>query len=265
MAPIVDRALLLRRFPYGESSLVCHALTRTHGRVHWLAKGAYRPSSRYYGVLDLFDTLEVSWNERPGVELQLLTAASLERRRASISRDLGFYRAALVVLELATLAAPEGHSDPRLFELVERALDDFASGAPADAVLVEFELSFLQNLGLAPALVVCASCGGSAPSFEASPGEGPRVAFSSGAGGRLCRSCAAQARAVGRRVGTLPLAVLERADAILAGRARASAYDVRELDRTRDFVARFLEFHLERRPAGYRSFLAVPNRNRPPE
>ena len=35
-----DRALCLRRFPYGESSLVAHFMTREHGRVALLAKGA---------------------------------------------------------------------------------------------------------------------------------------------------------------------------------------------------------------------------------
>ena len=36
-----------------------------------------------------------------------------------------------------------------------------------------------------------------------------------------------------------------------------------ELERVRDFVVRFLEYHLESRPRSYRGFLAVPNRNRP--
>ena len=50
--PYRDHAVLLRRHPYGESSLVVHVLTREHGRVALLAKGAYRPTSRYFGVLD---------------------------------------------------------------------------------------------------------------------------------------------------------------------------------------------------------------------
>ena len=76
MPAVRDRALLLRRFPYGESSLVCHALSRTHGRVHLLAKGAYRPTSRFYAALDLFDTLELEWNATPGRELAVLAVKS---------------------------------------------------------------------------------------------------------------------------------------------------------------------------------------------
>ena len=46
MAIVQDRALLLKRYPFSESSLVAHLCTREHGRVHVLAKGAYRPTSR---------------------------------------------------------------------------------------------------------------------------------------------------------------------------------------------------------------------------
>jgi DNA repair protein RecO (recombination protein O) len=265
MASVRDRAVLLRRFAYGESSLVCHALTREHGGVHWLAKGAYRTTSRYFAALDLFDTLGVAWNHSPGRELQLVAEVEIVTRRSAIPLDLERYRSALTVLELAGLAATEEHGDAALFDLVEAALDALAAAQPPPAVLIEFELQFLQLLGLAPSLAACASCGGPAPALESSPGEVPRAAFSAGAGGRLCGPCAAQARVSGRRVGTLPVPVLERAQAILAGRARAANSSVADLELTRDFVARFLEYHLERRPAGYRSFLAAPNRNRPLE
>jgi hypothetical protein len=35
------------------------------------------------------------------------------------------------------------------------------------------------------------------------------------------------------------------------------------VERVRDLIARFLEYHLEGRPKSYRQFLSVPNRNRP--
>ena len=63
-----DRALILRRFAFGESSLVLQVLTRELGRVHLIAKGAYRPTSRYYAALDLFDTLDLDWSEQRGRE-----------------------------------------------------------------------------------------------------------------------------------------------------------------------------------------------------
>ncbi len=263
-----DQALLLRRFPFGESSLVVHALTRDHGRVHLLAKGVYRPKAAFYAALDLFDTLEIEWAHRPGRELEPLQAASILERR-HLARDLPRYEAAVCVLELLGMAAREGSPAPALFDLGVRALDELDDAqVPGALTLAVFELGFLQALGLAPALVACAACGGAAPPVDAAGSE-PRAAFSAGAGGRLCRSCADEARAAGRRVGTLPVAVLERA-ARLGERARPDRApsrladeELEGLEKVRDVIARFLEYHLETRPKSYRAFLAAPQRNAP--
>ena len=83
MAIVRDRALLLKRYPFSESSLVVHLCTRDHGRIHLLAKGAYRPTSRYFAVLDFLDTLEIEWDHVPRRDLANLRSGTiLERRRA---------------------------------------------------------------------------------------------------------------------------------------------------------------------------------------
>lgn len=266
---LADDALLLRRMPYGESSLVVHALTREGGRRHLIAKGVFRPRSRFFAALDLFDTLDLGWSESSRRDLGTLQRAEIRRRRHAIARSLERYRAGLTALELAGLATAVGRPAGGLFELLEAALDELLNERlPPALPLVVFELRFLQNLGLSPALERCAACGGPAPPVRDSSGVGAaprreaRVAFSAGAGGRLCRSCGEEARASGRRVGTLPETVLERAASLLVGRPLELPSPA-ELELVRDFVARFLEYHLETRPRSYRRFLAVPNRNAP--
>ncbi|MCK6447389.1 MAG: DNA repair protein RecO [Planctomycetes bacterium] len=247
-----DRALILRRFAYGETSLVVHVLSPSFGRVHLLAKGAYRPSSRYYAVLDLFDTLELEWSHAPGRELDTLRAGDLVRRRRGITDDLARYRAALAALELAALAAQEGQPLRGLFAALELALDRLAAGAfPPSLVLGGFELEFLAELGLAPALDRCAACGRSAP-----PATSPRASsvFSPGAGGRLCRRCAEAARASGRRMFGVPTRTLELAAELARGgpTALVERISAQDLEKVRAFVVRFLEYHLESRPKSYR-------------
>jgi len=260
MAIRSGRALILRRTPYGESSLVVQLLTEHAGRVHVLAKGAYRHTSRYFAVLDLFDTLDLEWSTSRSSDLGLLRAGAVGRRRRGLTRDLETYRAGLTGLELCELAARPGQGEGDLFRLLEELLDTLDAGpeaCPPALSLVVFELRFLQNLGLAPSLERCATCGG-----EASPVAADRAAFSASAGGRLCRSHAEEARAAGRRVGTMPLDVLDTATALLSGApAPPTTHDLRE--RLRDFVGRFLDYHLETRPASHRRFLAAPNRNAP--
>ncbi|MBL8862107.1 MAG: recombination protein O N-terminal domain-containing protein [Planctomycetes bacterium] len=275
MPPVRDRALVLERHPWSESSLVVHVATAAHGRVHLVARGAYRPGSRFYCVLDLFDTLELEWNQVAGRELLDLRAGDLARRRKHVAATLPTYKAGVTVLELLALASRFGPPDALLFARAEATLDaldllgasaleDALPAAPktaalpssADVELARFELAYLAHLGFAPALVTCAACAGPAPA------ERGRVPFSAGAGGRLCARCAEEGRARNLRVGTLPLGVLEDAERLESGTWPVDAAPER-IVRARDWIERFLDYHLETRPRSHRSFLSAPNRNAP--
>lgn len=239
-----------------------HALTRRHGRIAALARGAHRPTSGYFAVLDLFDTLELAWRPRRGGALAELSRGALHTRRHRLARDPSRYRAALAALELAELGSRPGQPEPQLFGLLERALDRLAEGRASPlAARLAFELAFLDLHGLLPALGRCAACGRAAPPPD--PRQ-PRVAFSAGAGGRLCPPCAAEAKAAGRRVGTLPLDTLEAAAAALDAERRGAPPPALEEElavRTLDWVGRFTGYHLEDRPRSHRAFLAAPDRN----
>jgi len=260
-----DRAILLRRTPFGETSLVVHVLTPGHGRVELMAKGAHRPRSRFFGVLDWFDTLELAWVRRGEADLGTLREGELRHRRRGLTRSLRSYRAAQTVVELLDLVTRAGFSDRDQFTLAEGALDalDRAQGPPS-ALLAGFELKLLDQLGLAPALASCATCGAPAAALDPTAPE-PRAPFSTTVGGRLCPIHANEAHASGVRVGTLPVAVLDSASLALG----ATLNKLDELNwskersiRVLDFTGRFLDHHLETRPKSHARFLAAPDRNR---
>ena len=164
MATVRDEAILLRRFPYSESSLVVRVFSRLHGKIGLLARGAHRPKSRFYCVLDHFDTLELEWRHQPGRELMELRRGDILTRRAAIATDLETYRAGAVACELVDLACPTGQREHGTWERLSRCLDELAQGTrPPWEAAVAFELGFLEEHGICPALEACASCGGPAP------------------------------------------------------------------------------------------------------
>ncbi|MDF1838843.1 MAG: DNA repair protein RecO [Planctomycetota bacterium] len=256
------RALLLRRTPFGESSLVVRLLTPDQGRVDLVAKGAYRTTSRFFAVLDWFHTLQVEFRSKAQGLAPLQNAEWLQRRRHMTGRR-DRYVAGLTVLELCDVAAQPGTAEPQLFELATECLDHLNSGdLPADLELVIFEAHFLELLGVEPALLHCASCGGQAPP----PAQSDRVTFSAGAGGRLCSKCAQEARRSGRRVGTLPVHVLEAAHSIPSIPRDLLACGLPDLDlvlRVRDLHGRYLDYHLESRLRSQQTFLGTTHRNAP--
>jgi len=260
-ALVVDRALVLRRTRYGESSLVVQALTREHGRVHLLAKGAYRATSAYCGVLDVFDELELGWPARgaPAGGLALLRTGSIRRRRTlALSADLARYRRALEHLELAELAAREAHEERELYDLVNSGLERLcAERVDPLAERIAFDLRFLHSLGLRPALDACASCG----ARDARTRAPHRVAFSAAAGGRLCERCAQLRQAAGERSELVAESDLRVAHSLieLADAGRSSVRLEPALARRVQALAEaFLVHHLEHAPRSRRARSLAP-------
>ena len=118
-----DRALVLKRHPYSETSLVVTVLTRMHGLVQIVARGAYRPRSRFYAVLDLFHELELEWAPSKRSELANLRRGDLLHRRRAITDSLDTYSAATSLLELTRLGARPGHREKRLFDQLTKMLE----------------------------------------------------------------------------------------------------------------------------------------------
>ena len=66
-------AFVLHSYPYRETSLIIDVLSRDHGRLALVAKGAKRPHSALRGVLQTFQPLALSWSGKS--EVRTLTGA----------------------------------------------------------------------------------------------------------------------------------------------------------------------------------------------
>ncbi len=258
-----DQALILRRFRYGETSLLVHALTPHFGRIAVVAKGAYRLRSGYFGVLDLFDTLELSW--RASGELGTLSKARIVNRRRALSSDLGRYRAALSGLELTGLGARDDFAEPALFAELQSFLDLLHTCTlDPELCLIAFDLAWLAQAGLSPSFENCASCGRTSRTQK----RLAQAFFSHARGGLLCSSCRRHPElgksTPGRHRSTrqgpvehidaLPWEVVQSAQELaetpLSELARASAklsLRPKHIPALGSMVAGFLEYHLERR------------------
>jgi DNA repair protein RecO (recombination protein O) len=140
-----QHAFVLHAYPYRETSLIVEALTADHGRVALVARGARRPRSELRGVLQAFQPLSLSWAGTG--ELKTLLRAEWRGGLPLVSGSAllcGFY---LNELLLKLLAREDAH--PRLFGDYAGALARLAGGADQAAVLRQFELRLLTELGYA--------------------------------------------------------------------------------------------------------------------
>ncbi|VVD66534.1 DNA repair protein RecO [Pandoraea capi] len=142
---------VLHSYPYRETSLIIDVLTRDHGRIALVAKGAKRPHSALRGVLQTFQPLSLAWLGKG--ELRTLTKAEWVGGLRPLEGDAllsGFYLNELLVKFCA-------RDDPhdKLFQHYLTTLHHLAHGEPAGIILRAFERVLLRETGYAVAFDRC--------------------------------------------------------------------------------------------------------------
>ena len=146
-------AFFLHSYPWRETSLIVELLTRDAGRVAVVARGAKRPTSQFKGLLAPFCPLSVSWSGRGDIR----TLTRVEWSGALLPLRGESLLAAFYLNELLVRLLVRADPHETLYRCYAHALHGLAAGRLAqDAVLRQFELELLRELGWLPSLEHCA-------------------------------------------------------------------------------------------------------------
>jgi DNA repair protein RecO (recombination protein O) len=175
-------AIVLHSFKYGDSSKIVRLLTRERGVQSAIAKGAFRPRSRFGARLQSLSQGTAQLYVRQTRELQTLAGFDVTEAHPGLAEDVRRYAAAAALGELVLRLSPE-ERHPEIFDLLSESLD-WLSNLPDERVGVVGLAALWRmtsTLGFSPALSSCARDGRPIP-------EGP-ARFSVSDGGLLCVAC----------------------------------------------------------------------------
>ena len=229
-------AIVLRRLDYGEADRILTILTREHGKLAAIAKGARKSKTRSHSALDLFSHSQLLLAK--GRNLDVVTQVQRLGDVRNISGDLQRTAYASLVAEVVDKVLEDRHPVDDVFQLVVATLErlnDRDRSSRADAAW--FLMRVLDLLGYQPQLYHCPSCNG--PIQEAMSWFSPLL------GGVLCASCGSQGQA-GSAVSVNALKVLrvmaaDQGD--LFDRLRLTAEVLNEVEHALEAQ---LEYHLDR-------------------
>lgn len=184
---VKDRAVILRKFDFKESSIIAVALTRTHGKVRFLAKGARKTKSAFSGGLRTGNLLEVVFYFKEHGGLQLLREVSdcgTGDPDASDFERLCIFQAGLELIDRVTV---ERESDVRFFTVLEEFVLDLPAFDDPWTGFFTLEVRLLGCLGLYPELGECSGCGASTAgvSFTVDPASGDVICGKCAGGRRI--------------------------------------------------------------------------------
>jgi DNA repair protein RecO (recombination protein O) len=148
-----EPGFVLHSTAWRETSLILDVLTRAHGRMALVARGAKRPASQFRGLLNPFCPLALSWSGRQ--EIKSLVRVEWLGGLAPLRGD-GLL-AAFYVNELLVRLLARGDAHESLFDAYVEALGALARDRAWHVdVLRRFELTLLTATGHAPPLDHCA-------------------------------------------------------------------------------------------------------------
>ncbi|MBV9490423.1 MAG: DNA repair protein RecO [Verrucomicrobia bacterium] len=148
MPSLAARGLLIRRSRFSDTSLITTWLTREHGKVKTIAKGALRPKSSFLGKLDLFFHCELSWAQSRTADLHVLREVKVLEPFAHIRGTYLQTLAASYFAELINEATEPEHPVPELYELLSRALNYLNQRLPDRRGVLFFERELCKCLGV---------------------------------------------------------------------------------------------------------------------
>ncbi len=237
MSEEILTALVLGATNLGESDRLMHLLTRERGRIAARARGARKSRKRYGGRLERYALIRARVRVRRG--RSALGDVDLVRPFLGARDDLLRTAMADHLLELVRTVTRDDEPVPELFGLLLQVLAALDTGAdPGEAWVRAASMRVLQLAGVGLSLDGCCACG--------RPPDRYPAGFAASTGGLLCADHAPG------EAGAVPLSrhdhatLLRLASADLADPA-GIAVQAEAVRRVRGHLARFAEYHLERR------------------
>lgn len=166
--PLVEtESIVLKTYNLAEADKIVLFLTRDHGVVRGVAKGAKRLKSRFGSGLEPFSVVILSYFEKEVLELVSIQKADLVASYFEAASDPQFLQKFAYLSDLLVLFSPPNDPNEVLYRMMRACLDAAVTDQKGlSAIGLYFELWLLRISGLLPDWSKCADCNRSFMSNE---------------------------------------------------------------------------------------------------
>jgi len=173
--------IVLRRYPFRETSITLTCLTDQFGKLKGLVKGLRAQPNRYRSAMEPFTINRIVFYDTRTSQLHLISQCELLSPLAGLQRDLETMRLASFCVELTDAVVPLEAPQPAIYHLLKATLERLTiGGVDGLGVRLHFVARLLRLVGFQPQLDQCVACN--------TPVHTDGY-WSARLGGLLCRSC----------------------------------------------------------------------------
>jgi DNA repair protein RecO (recombination protein O) len=158
--PLVEtESLVLKSYNLAEADRIVVLLTRDHGLVRGVAKGAKRLKSKFGSGLEPFSFAHVTYLQKENIELVTLQKVELLRSNFAAAGDPDFLNKFSYLADLLTSFMPPHDPNEMIFRMAKACIEKaVADPSSLSATGVYFELWLLRLAGFLPDWSRCADC-----------------------------------------------------------------------------------------------------------
>lgn len=181
MEIIEDSAIVISGRDLGESDRLMTFITRCHGKVRAVAKGARRSRKRFLNALEPCTMLDIRVVPARTTGLGRLDSAEITESYPAIRGSVKKFMLASLCCELADLWVQEGDAHGDIFDLLQWYLCTMSEESSGVMTTLVFKTRILSMAGYRQAWDHCVRCGAGI--------DGTSINFSMETGGCICASC----------------------------------------------------------------------------
>ncbi len=159
--PLVEtESVVIKSYNLAEADKIVVLLTRDHGMVRGVAKGAKRLKSKFGSGLEPFSIVRAEYFEKESSDLVSIQRIDLVRSNFVAASDPDFLQKFSYLGEILTTFSPPHDPNDTLYRMVKACVETAASkGATIAGIGVYFELWLLKLSGYLPDWSKCDGCG----------------------------------------------------------------------------------------------------------
>lgn len=158
--PLIEtEGLILKTYNLAEADKIVLLLTREHGIVRGVAKGAKRLKSRFGSSLEPFTVVRATYFQKETLELVSIQKLDLIGSYFSVASDPDFLQKFSYLIEILVDSLPPQDPNEMLYRMTRACLDAAAQMPDRlDAIGFYFEIWLLRLTGYLPQWRSCTLC-----------------------------------------------------------------------------------------------------------
>jgi len=153
--------IILKSFPYGDTSKIARCYTRDFGKISIIAKGVRKSKRLQSGYIEPMNYVSLLFYHSPKRQLQIFSKAEFQKIWLALKRDVKKVSYGYAVVELIDKAVTGEEPHDQLFQLlvdILQAINDRKENI--NLIFWYFEIHLLILLGFRPVLSECPQCHG---------------------------------------------------------------------------------------------------------